>query len=336
MSVMSALATFLASLGSGLASKLPAISAIFAHGWKGAKGAFQSMSDAITGVHLTGAQRESNAFESDQAQKQMDFEERMSNTSFQRGVADMKSAGVNPALLYGNGSSGASTPSGAMAGSESPGTPDVVGFMTALANLSLLKAQRDNIHADTQNKEQQVRESAERINQIRANTEQIVANTNVAIANLRKIGLEGDALEISNSFLSREKELALQIGSMDIKEIEANVNEINKRIEKLDTEKLAILQQIAVDVQRVNLLLAQEKLTDAQRSEVYSTIKQIDANTENLVKSGHLLQKDINWYTHDKISGDVGVLGQAVGSVASGFAKGLGNRGRTVVKGFRK
>lgn len=54
--------------------------------------------------------KDAMTFEADQARKQMDFQERMSSTAYQRQMADMRAAGINPLMGIG---SGASTPGGA-------------------------------------------------------------------------------------------------------------------------------------------------------------------------------------------------------------------------------
>ncbi|AXL14651.1 DNA pilot protein [Microviridae sp.] len=96
-------------------------------------------------LSFLGGERRNTASKS-AAREQMRFQERMSNTAFQRSTADMRAAGINPILAYQRG--GASTPSGAQ--------PNITNSLdhapTSAANYMLAKRQRaeiENLKATT-------------------------------------------------------------------------------------------------------------------------------------------------------------------------------------------
>lgn len=87
--------------------------------------------------------------------RQMRFQANQSSTSYQRAVADMKAAGLNPMLAFDQG--GASTPPGA--GSSGVGTTAVASTaIQALRNdaeVKLMNAQQENTETDTNLKTKQ-------------------------------------------------------------------------------------------------------------------------------------------------------------------------------------
>jgi len=137
-------------------------------------------------------QKDANDDNKKMSREQMAFQERMSNTQWQRGVADMKAAGINPMLAVSQG--GASSPSGSM--STSQNTMSNVGSSAKEAAMAV--QQLSNLSADTEVKKAQA-----------ANINAQIPGTAASSAfEANKMGALNDLIDIVKGFTHYNKNVA--------------------------------------------------------------------------------------------------------------------------------
>ena len=162
--------------------------------------------------------QEANAASAEQAQINRDYQERMSNSAYQRQVADLSSAGLNPMLAYIKGG-GASTPAGSTgqvtsAQYTSPIQGAMQGRLTS-AQAAKTEAEKPNVEAHTN-----VLKSQFDLNN--AQYDQVLQNTEKIYKEARNLDTEQDRLKSVIVNLAESSALMAQQGESQVSQRKVN------------------------------------------------------------------------------------------------------------------
>lgn len=184
-----------------------------------------------------------NAFNSAEAQKAREWNQQMDNTKYQRQVADMQAAGVNPALaMQGGVTTQATSNATASSASGLPGGLDLSSVMQMAVAMSQLKLQKKQVEADTRLKD-----------------------------------AEAAGLEIDNSYKDEFNSLRNEGVKLTNSLSQSQIDQIAKNIEKADAEIDKLKKEAATEEERKYLTIAETSLKQSLKDKTDEERKQIVA-----------------------------------------------------------
>lgn len=178
------------------------------------------------------------------------------DTNYKAQIEQLKEAGLNPGLLYGmGGSGGATTGSGGTAGTVTGGQAShesqIGGMGMSMLQMGLMKAQMDNIQADTEKKKAETTKTS--------GVDTDLTKTNILL------GQQGIQNKIAEQKLT---EIDTQIKKLDAKYLEGTMHD------RMDI----INSQAAKMIEEIDILITQDNLTRAQYTTTIDLLKQQLAN----------------------------------------------------------
>lgn len=226
-----------------------------------------------------------------QQEQQLDL---WNKTNYEAQVKHMKEAGLNPALMYGLGGGGGaqSAGTGGSAGTPTAPTMDISGDIGNMAQISLLKSQKENIDADTEKKKAEAGVTSKELETLTPEAINAIADSYILEAGSRRE-------EIRRAQLANDFEEWLQSPDFDedgkklqsVKEREARVK-VNEGIATVSK----LYQDVQESLKRSGEIESRENLNKQLYDQLNKTnpveLEQMQADLETTLKELEILVKD--------------------------------------------
>ena len=247
--------------------------------------------------------REQNEFNSNEAQVTREWNAQMDNTKYQRQVADMQAAGVNPALAMNGGvTTQATSNATASSGSGIPGGLDLSSVMQMAVQMQQLKLQKKLIDSQSNKNNAEAVKIGEETSWIaglsQAQIDKMKADADKAFSDIQ---VNQSEIEVNGHKINMyDAQTGLYNAEMSESEKRSQLVETQNAIAKLDKQKLEKLLPYVENYQKSIIAL-----NNAQTEEAYQRAYSDYASACNSFADASLKENIVDTDYYRKLGGQI-------------------------------